>query len=137
MRIWRVVHGEYSDYSIDGYFSTEKRAAAYRDEWNLRGKLEGEYLDSRRVEGPFVVDERVPDCWGPVFHALIYLETGRVEEAPDDEPFTTRHPKKCRISPTEEYSLWKTIYVTSPISFQHAVKVAAEERQRWLRERAR
>ena len=117
--IYVVTEGEYSDYGIRAVFSTRLRADRYV------AVLES----GARVE-EYALDEWVGAQRGPQWTCVIDLKSGVLSSRRLGR--WLRHPRRCEIFPGASF-----IRVVSPVSAAHAQKVAVEERQRWLRERAR
>jgi hypothetical protein len=116
--VWVVTAGEYSDYHIEGVFTSRAAAEEY-----VLGHNEG----LERVE------EYVLDClsdWqrGPVYPVAISLDTGHVRPLGERTQF--RHRDRVIVEEQGEQ-----LMVASTRSEEHATKVAIEKRQEWLRMR--
>jgi hypothetical protein len=119
MNIYVVTEGSYSDYHIRAVFSTEEKAWAYID------ALPENRRDEYEVEC-YGVDETMGWEYGPVWHAAIKWKDGEAwSYKPRDR---IRPPSACVVEETDA-----AVHVYSPISQEHAEKVAAEKRQEWLR----
>lgn len=127
--VYLVSHGEYSDYTIDGVFSSEEKAQAYIDAFP-DSQIQ-RYGESRGIE-PLVVDECVGHEWGHTHECRISCKSGEIDRDWTHSHREMRHPTECEI---DEYDHEDDHYicVESPISMDHAKKVAVEKRQEWLR----
>ena len=116
-KVYVVQEGSYSDRHVVGVFST--RALAEKDADAYNGDI----------------TEYEVDCLvGSEFHACYYADidfsTGVVETSPPCGPKERVRPGECAI-----YTRGKFALVASPVSSEHAAKVAVELRQKWLREK--
>jgi hypothetical protein len=122
-KVYVLTEGEFSDYRIVAVFSTregaEKVLAGYPytcieiDEWTLDAIAEHE--------------------WGMTWYATINLSEGEAHRYYERQGF--RHPTAVTVDfyrPADD-APFSTIQVRSPVSAEHAMKVAAEKRQEWLR----
>lgn len=122
MKVWLIESGDYSNHYVAGVFSSKEKALeakTLRDNSDDRAPMEWE------------VDELLGWETGPVFHASIRAETGEINAYSEDRVF--RHPTRCEINEFISHGGWCN--VKSPISEDHARKVAIEKRQEWLRMR--
>jgi hypothetical protein len=132
-KVYAVTAGCYSDYHIEGIFSTRERAEKFHASVEDSDKLIEEYtLDAR-------IDWVARDAWA----TTMYIADGRISEpfhhqceygemAPPNVKLRSVH-HTC-IEQTGGNSLdW--VEVQSYVSQAHADKVAAEIRQAILRER--
>lgn len=124
--VWVVTAGEYSDYHIEGVFTSRAAAESYVEGHNFRVGLENDTCHAR-------VEEYVLDClseWqrGPIYPVMIDLGTGRVLPLMEGNQFRHRDRVIVEERPGE-------IMVASTRSVEHATKVAIEKRQEWLRMR--
>lgn len=136
--VFLVSEGSYSDYHIVHAFSTREGAEVF-----LNGHEGNEQHDYAIEE--MILDEPVTDRLMALYPATIEVGTGYVKQYKQPH-FKVRDPSAgCDISKPEYpftsliYSygyrpMTPSIYVASPISFEHAVKVAVEQRQQFLRE---
>ena len=136
--IYVLTSGEYSDYGIVGVFSDLEKAEACARK--LGGPGPGYPMRECRVE-EYTPDELVAHEIGPVWYAGIWADDGSVVSRfkADQETGTEfRHPSRaevqCVSAPIDGNR--EQIRVISPIGYDHALKIAIEERQRLLRERA-
>lgn len=128
MKVYVVFDGQYSDRYVFGIFSTKEKAAE---------------VGSDDIE-EHELDTLVGHSVGPVYKTRICLDDGEVM---NDEPpswykgegteTSIRHRAKAVVN----YSPWlfdgerrDSFVVRSPISYEHAIKVAVESRQKWIRE---
>jgi hypothetical protein len=108
MTVYVLSTGSYSARSIVGIFS------------------------SRDTE--YEVDQLVDQRYGPVYAANIELETGTLLDEPYSTYETLRNPESCVVANWTNPRTGKpSLKVWSPISPDHARKVAVEKRQEWLR----
>lgn len=127
--VFILFEGEYSDRSSVGAFSTREKAEEYVAKNYKAGSWRHEQTDIEEHE----IDERagcVPiDFWV----AFIETNTGnaRHKDGPDSEP-ARPGDRRCRVGAWGIDDAW-TIRVSSPVSLEHAQKVAVELRQKWLR----
>lgn len=133
--VYVLTSGEYSNYMIHGVFSTREAAE----------RVMGRMGPDMEVE-EYILDDLVRHENGPVWTAAVRLGDGDVPTTkdgapwypPDQRPDTQfRHP--TRADPVRYVHHWdggRSVVVSSPISYEHALKVATEKRQEWLRERA-
>ena len=134
MKVYLVSTGEYSDYHIVGVFSTHEKAQEYIDINKAyaaaRDSLNGVFVEGVRDDFNDIdereVDKDLEICEHPVWIVRIALDTGnriggmdiQVEfSVPDSEVFLRDRCAEARSSDSEE----------------HALKLAAEARQGWLR----
>lgn len=119
VKVYVLTTGSYSDTSIVGVFSSREAAVA-------AGTGDSEVNDPEEYE----LDERAEHRYGPTWSVFFRKETGGLE--PQRHAWQKiRHPSACEIQ-DNQYG----IFVASPISAEHALKVAAEKRQEWLRMKA-
>jgi hypothetical protein len=116
--VYLLTEGDYSDYHIYGIFST--RAAAE--------EIAAESPDLEIEE--YELDALVGKSYGPVWRAVIFKQDGRMPYEPSKYRMI-RHPTGVIVGEYDQHFV-----VDSPISAEHAVKVAIEKRQGWLRNRA-
>lgn len=126
MKVYVAFQGEYSDRGCLGVFSTREAAEAI-------GVGAPDAFDVQEFE----LDELVGASYGPTWTASIDLRTGEVTQPSRAYPRLRLPGGRCEFEPedyldTDLYFLW----VHSPISQEHAVKVAIEKRQEWFRARS-
>ena len=116
--VWILENGPPSDRTLIGVYSTQANA--------LRAKSE---RSDREDHDPTerILDENMDWVVGPGFSATISKADGVVSSWEWAYP-VLRHPSECRVTRYATY-----IFVTSPLSIEHARKVADDERQEWLR----
>jgi hypothetical protein len=115
--VYLLTEGEYSDYHIHGIFST----------WAAAAEVAASAPDLEIEE--YALDELVGHRYGTAWRAVIYKEDGAML-APH-KFLAIRHPTGVVVGEYDTH-----FCVDSPISAEHAVKVAIEKRQGWLRNRA-
>jgi hypothetical protein len=115
--VYLLTEGKYSDYHIHGIFSTRAAARAVA--------AAGPNLEIERYE----LDALVGCCHGPVWRAVIFKQDGAML-APH-KFFAIRHPAGVSVLEYDGH-----FCIDSPVSVEHAVTVAIEKRQEWLRNRA-
>lgn len=120
MKVYLVSHGEYSDYQIDGVFSTSDKADAYIGPSKEHYAAEWEVDDPEVVSNPQVT----------MYHVAINMDTG------DDID------ENCTV--VNNYGQRSDSFISggvscavaySPVSFDHAHKLAVEFRQAYLRKK--
>jgi hypothetical protein len=134
MKIYVVTSGEYSSYGIEAIFSALATAEAYAAKLNSEGhqsywnKI---YNNANVEEHELDPDEGAnPKPLQTIYGASIYLNSGDLAKVPNDG--------KClrtldfRVPPAEFRGAVVNAY--SNKSSEHALKVAAEARQAFLRE---
>jgi hypothetical protein len=127
--VYVVTSGEYSDYRIEGTFSAREKAEAF-----LTAAFPGARRDAddANIE-EWTLDEKEGVRLAPTHEVRIELASGQVTSyggrmgrvGPGD---------RCRVDgPWPGYRDTTYLNVASPVSEEHAVKVAVEKRQEWLR----
>lgn len=128
MKVYLLTEGSYSDESVVGIFSNLENAKRIYDEYR---RLEhGEINDPREYE----LDELISPQAGPVFTVYMSLKNGEVISQCENPP-SIRDPHGCDVD-IFAYGSDHRIVVKSPVSAEHAMKVAVEQRQEWLRSRS-
>ncbi len=124
--VYLLTAGEHSDYRVIGAFSSQDRLEAAiksceRDRFNSVEEHE--------------VDEIPEDACGPAFLTTIDLENGSVRQRHETWPQPRKADGACKISIVSLYgpSGPSCVHVVSPVSADHATKIAIEKRQEWLR----
>jgi hypothetical protein len=121
-KVYVLTQGKFSDCHIIGIFSTSEVAEKVR---------------AGATDTSVQVEERTLDAvadleLGTVWHANIRLDDGSAYQRYEEERF--RHPTETAILFYHDFTnVPLIIEVRSPISAEHAVKVAVEKRQEWLR----
>lgn len=123
--VYLVSERSYSDHYTEGIFSTREGAQGYIDQAGLG--------DGRGIE-EYTLDAMVGWEMGPVWVYVIALDDGEIfREYPERRP-QVRHPTAAVCSDLSSYQDGRArLRVESPISADHARKVAVERRQEWLR----
>lgn len=125
MRIYAVTSGEYSDYRIEGVFSTKEKADAF-------ALLVFEANDIEE----YVLDFRVADVEGTIWCCDIALATGDSLRSPWAASRRLRSPRYTLAETQTWGSGPELVHAESAVSEEHVVKIAAEFRQKVLRERS-
>lgn len=123
-KVWIVTSGDYSDYSIEGVFSSLKGAERFKDKANLSSPSVEEWdLDARAKDRLWTV------------YPVRMTENGTAELLCTLQVFGSKS-RVCRAYKTSRSPLSPviTFYAQSSTGYKHAVKLAAELRQSWLRE---
>jgi hypothetical protein len=114
-KVYVVTVGEYSSYQIVGVFSTRESAEKIQadvEEWELDALADHE--------------------WGMNWYVDVMLSDGLVRQRYEEEGF--RHPTETdvRFYSVSAHAPPGIIQVRSPLSAEHAMKVAVKKRQEWL-----
>jgi hypothetical protein len=121
-KVYVLTEGKFSDNHIIGIFSTREGAEKVRA---------GSTDTSVKVE-EWTLDAVTDLEWGTVWHADIRLGDGLARQRYEEERF--RHPAAADVRFYHDYANAPFIIeVRSPVSAEHALKVAVEKRQEWLR----
>jgi hypothetical protein len=131
LTLFAVASGEYSDYGINAIFSTKELADKY---------IEASVLAARygRTEKYFIEEWELDMYTNPTAallnQAWIDVGTGDVRTVGSNSyKQVFAGPRKCMVQlQTDFRNANRTIYVQSPVSVEHAVKVATEARQAYL-----
>ena len=119
--VFVLSYGCYSDETIFGIFSTKEAAK------EVVAKSDGGYEWNDPIE--FTLDEHVGAFCANGYHVVIDLVTGEAWRRFESREF---FPSGGTLVSVHE----NAAFVCSPESYEHATKVAVEQRQRWLREQA-
>ena len=126
MKIYLAASGEYSDYHIDGAFSTKEKAD------NCAKKNHG-FVET------FPLDERMEWICRNAWQTSMYISDGRI-----DKSFTHQNewnvfaPPAIKIRSIQhecDFKGFDCLTVSSYVSQTHSIKIAVELRQKILRER--
>lgn len=120
--IYVVTAGRYSDYHIEAVFTTRDAADEFAAKVSNQPGVE-----DVRVE-PYEADSCTEYGWGPVYQVAINRHSG--DEEWRIEGAYLRHPQRA----VERQGYDGCIVIDSPVSYEHALKIAAEHRQAWLRQ---
>lgn len=126
--VYLLSQGTYSDYTIVGVFSRREDAEDAIAGQNMSAWDPYEITEHE-------LDTLVGHRYGPI-HKVLLDADGHIEEC---RPAIQclRHPEKCENGGTIGIGGQRArVWVSSPVSFEHATKVAAEIHQQRLRERA-
>lgn len=127
MRVYVVTVGEYSDYHTEGIFSTREFAERFCSELIAIG-------DTPNID-EWVLNQRSNDRAMKVYVVTIDMQTGQVQEL--GSAVRVVDP---RYTNTVSFQRWcgKELHtvkqIDSAVSLEHAIKVAVEARQAFLRE---
>lgn len=124
--VYVVTQGDYSDYRIRAIFSRRETADAYVAEIKRN-----RYEDGAEVE-VWPLDTQAGARMAPTWYVTIDLESGDVTGPREDRPSMV--VDRQAFEPI--FHGRRTASVRSSVSGEHALKLAAEVRQRWLREQA-
>jgi hypothetical protein len=138
MKVYIITSGSYSDYGIHGVSLSKKKARAAID----KAKAADEYwacdADIEEWEADEVLQRENQTYWA----CGMLLDDGSVVEPRAEGYQSTIFDKPFR-SRIEQYGVKVPFYNNRPIvrtrstvSAKHALKVAVEARQKWLREKA-
>jgi hypothetical protein len=137
MVIYIVTSGAYSSYGINSVFSTREKAETYIK--NMPHKD-----DTERIE-EFTVDEEDCAMVHVIYSATIRLKDGVITRKGSVEHYGSKaeleQPRSWSVPhhPVPEHLqniVESFVEVSSLVSQEHAVKLAVEHRQRWLREKS-
>jgi hypothetical protein len=130
--IYVVTRGEYSDYRIEGIFSTAEKAERRRRVVASTYAVDHVRVEQHELDIP---PTRLPSK--TVYRSTIDLDTGRMNEG---YPWTPTGGYTGMVERSSE--AWAeskgigAVCCESTRSQAHANKLAVEARQKWLRERA-
>lgn len=131
MKVFVVTSGEYSDYCICAIFSSRRLAKAWVD------LHDGDDYGPNFDIAEWVLDGEAGAERVTVHGCGIFLDSGKIIEGPWQEvrvckPFRGNVTQRAIKPPC--YSGMAMSRVESGVSKEHCLKLAAEERQAWLRE---
>lgn len=121
--VYVVTSGEYSDYTIEGVFSTRELAEKFAAQWGDCNDIAEWPLDKRKDESRKIVHQ-----------ATIRADTGDVDKWFGKHSYLESSDND--IKRTFYYDRSNEIIGESSISPDHALKLAAEKRQEILRAKA-
>lgn len=129
--VYITTAGDYSDYHIDRVFSTREKAQAWRDKFKAL-PIDALYRDDPpgAIE-EFIIDEADEFVLRLAWCADIKLRTGDITTARACE-IVAAGPHERGVCKIHDGALRAQAY--SFESIDHAIKLAAESRQKWLRE---
>jgi hypothetical protein len=120
MTVYVVTSGTYSDYRIDGLFSTQEAAETYAKQI--------ESHEHPSVE-EYELDSEVGKFRQNVYHVHLNASTGDLLYNYHNDQLVAPHF-------TRSYTFGGVSHGDSVVSAEHALKLAAEARQKHLREQA-
>ena len=132
MRVYVVTTGSYSDYSIKGIFSTRKRAQRYIDRC-LENSDVVYYTEFNDIE-EWTLDEKEKEREYTEYSAALFIDNGSPEYPPSQR--STWGIPKSSVYVAEHVPIYKgrgVVRAASHKSAAHAMKLAVEKRQEWLR----
>lgn len=119
--VYIVTHGEYSDYGIDAVFSDREKADRFAAELEKA-------VDGQRVQvAEWTVDEKAEAFARPIYLCYIDRDGNAEIGAPRYMFVSERYTKMLACDSGRCYG-------ESAVSAEHAMKLAVEARQKWLRE---
>lgn len=129
--VWVVQKGSYSDRRIIGIFSSEEAARDYLGDALPDDRMEYD------VEG-WKLDALKEERLVKVYHAFVEADGTAGPEDRYSYDYMVVSPDWCDSSHPKSYPNGYTTSACgkSTRSFEHAMKLAVEARQAWLRERA-
>lgn len=123
MTIYLVTRGEYSDYGIVAAFSSKAKAEKYMQDDG------SSYKEYNEVE-EYRVDEEVGAKNLSIWRVAINLSNGDIPDKPHCFPrYAVPFRGRSDVHANGEYG-----WAESTVSAEHCLKVAAECRQKWLRQ---
>lgn len=141
-KVYAVTQGEYSDYHIVALYSTREKALEHIARYDAARKagVEDWRLPHTEPEER-ELDVAIPPAPRVYWTADISLETGEIDslDAPDyddqSEPHRGNYVEITEPDANAVYPLPPMGYAYSCKSQKHAIKLAVEARQKWLREK--
>jgi hypothetical protein len=121
-KVYVLTKGKFSDYRIVAVFSTRKGAE------NMRAGPCNPSVEVQEWELDALADHE----WGMNWYVDVMLSDGLVRQRYEEEGF--RHPTETdvRFYSVSAHAPPGIIQVRSPLSAEHAMKVAVKKRQEWL-----
>jgi hypothetical protein len=128
MQVFIVTSGCYSDYGIEGVFSDEQKAIAFKTEFEKDKNSEAD------IEA-WDVDKRAEEVARLVYTAIIKTPSGDVLSCNAKGEMVSPNQRATPKPDLQRHNaLWST--GESAVSPEHAMKLAVEARQAWLRKQA-
>ena len=130
-KVWIYTEGSYSDYHVEAVFSTKEKADAYAAQCGEYGGVD-----------EWDVDEFADHVRRPWWVCEIDLETGDLVRAREGSEVISPHERGSEESGTgtsydpTSYNLRDVASGKSFVSKDHAMKLAVEARQAYLRKQA-
>lgn len=125
MQIYVCENRDCSDRYVVGVFSSREAIEEYAA---MSGQPMDEFIITKCE-----IDEALQETMGPMWRVAIRSTDGEIKCEQELEP-RLRHPKRCAISYEPRWSKPLFINVFSPVSKEHAIKVAVERQKAWLRD---
>lgn len=124
MTVWVVTKGCYSDYRIEAIFASKEESEAF---------INGKYHDDIEAT-EWVLGARSNECMQEYFEAYISIQDGHLMAQNTGTEILAKDFSASRLC--NLLRPMDSIQGKSVISPEHAIKVATEGRQSYLRERA-
>lgn len=133
-RVFAVNSGCYSDYRINGIFSTRAKAQEFMDKCKASEACWNKDFNDIEV---YDLDEELEQREYTRHTVGIFVESGKVEprEQHSSQYFGIPENKVTQISKIPCYDMRLMIRAESSKSMKHAVKLAVEARQAYLRKK--
>lgn len=127
MKVFIVTTGEYSDYHICEVFTTREAAESFLPK---AGGIEPE-IEEYEADAVDTFEER--DSW----NASVDMEDGKITRACKAGKDLVRSSDRGASEVYNDDWIGRPVYAmsTSYVSKEHAIKLAVEARQKWLREK--
>ena len=122
MTVYIVTEGTYSDYHIEGAFSSRKRAEEY-----IKIHLSDKYREEVSID-EYELDEELEKSYRTIYRVRVIYHDGRVDREWEDQGYFKDNYSNKKL-------LGAVALGESVISKEHALKLAIEARQEWLRNR--
>jgi len=133
-KVFVVTTGCYSGYSIKGIFSTEEKARQYMKNCETSEECWDKYFNDLAT---WTLDEALREENYTRHDVGIMLDTGEVREGPSTIEFWGIPQPQTYVSESvPAYKGRGIVRAESHISARHAMKLAVEARQAWMREHA-
>lgn len=129
--IYIVTSGEYSDYGIDGIFSTKSKAETFIEECKKQTYLKSDY-EAEEWE----LDDKTESTVATSWDAVLDIATGDIERREARIEFVAKNKRVSKVLVPDYVSQAHpkgSIIVQSFVSLEHAVKLCVEKQQELLR----
>lgn len=131
-KVYGVSHGTYSGYTINGIFSTCKKAQKYMDDYKGSNLYASGFNDIEE----WVIDEKAKAKTYITYHCGLKVDNGELlEEGYTNTRFGIPKNQTWVLKSVPVYGGHDIVRSESYKSHKHALKLAVEERQRYLREK--
>lgn len=125
-KVFMVTSGEYSDYRVDGIFSTTEKA----EEYMARVRSVQTYKEFNGID-VIELDEGLKSTVHTQYLVQIFLKSGDLVGKASSSLVCDKPESRSDIYGDGDS---KFVSVRSSLSAEHALKIAGEARQAWLRE---